>query len=67
LAANATQDARKILNIAVHPAIREELRHAALREGVNMPKMLHAILCRELGRPDLLKAAPDYAGVGGRA
>jgi hypothetical protein len=58
------QDAspRTMLSIVVHPAIRHELKLAAVRDGMNMPEKLHMILCHELGREDLVRQAPDYAG-----
>lgn len=41
------------LHIRVHPEIRRGLKARAALEGVTMESLLHAILCRELERPDL--------------
>lgn len=38
----------------LHPEIRVELKVAAARAGVTIPEKLHAILCREFRRSDLL-------------
>lgn len=42
------------LQIRMHPEIRRGLKARAAIEGVTMAAFLHALLCQELGRPDLV-------------
>ena len=42
------------MTIRVHPEIRRALKARAALDGATMETLLHAILCRELDRPDLL-------------
>lgn len=47
-------DETKVFQTTVHPELLKELKIAALRNDMNIPEMLHVILCRGLDRPDLL-------------
>jgi hypothetical protein len=61
-AASKSKQVRPVeLSIAVHPELRAELKATAAIGGLTMTRMLHAILCDHLGRPELAGQPPRHA------
>lgn len=60
--AHRTNDSREkllFLHIPIHPELRKALKLRAVHEDRTMPEILHAMLCGELDREDLLMQVPD--------
>lgn len=51
-------DAECFISILIHPDLRWGMRSAAAAERIDMKEWLHRLLCRELGRTDLLNKVP---------
>lgn len=55
----ARRSSRRRGEIRIEEAIRAALKVRAAVEGKYMEQWLHELLCRELGRPELLEMPPS--------
>jgi hypothetical protein len=53
------KDPDALIGVGIHPELHRIISHQAIDESQTIRERLHAILCRELGRPDLLDARPE--------
>lgn len=58
-AAVALKKAEIKLSARINPELRKRLKIIATEEGLSIQQKLHLLLCRELGRHDLIDAGPD--------
>lgn len=55
-------ETRVLLGLPIHPDLHTDLKMRSVRERRFMTDLLHEILCRGLGREDLLKAGDHTRG-----
>jgi hypothetical protein len=50
------KDKTALIGVGIHPEIHKVIAHQAIDEDQTIRERLHFILCRELGREDLIES-----------
>lgn len=57
------KDPNSLIGVGIHPEIHKMIAHQAIDENETIRERLHEILCRKLGREDLLETRGHAATV----